>query len=43
MVWWLVAWARGVDAFELMVGGSQVRPDVVRSLATTLDEEAHTT
>ena len=43
MVWWLVAWARGVDAFELMVGGSQVRPDVVGSLATTLDEEAHTT
>ena len=43
MVWWLVAWARGVDAFEMMVGGSQVRPDVVGSLATTLDEEAHTT
>lgn len=39
MVWWLVAWARGADAFVLMVGGTQVRSDVVESLATSLDEE----
>jgi hypothetical protein len=43
MVWWLVAWARGVDAFQMMVGGSQVRPDVVGSLATSLEREAHAT
>lgn len=40
MVWWLVAWARGTDAFVVMVGGTQVRPDVVGSLAASLDEEA---
>lgn len=40
MVWWLVGWARGTDAFVLMVGGTQVRAGIVDSLTTSLDGEA---
>jgi hypothetical protein len=40
LVWWLVAWSRGTDAFVVMVGGTHVRPSVVGSLTTTLDQEA---
>jgi hypothetical protein len=38
MVWWLVAWSRGTDAFVLMVGGTQVRSDVVERVAAAMDE-----
>jgi hypothetical protein len=40
MVWWLVAWSRGTDAFVLMVGGTQVRSDVVERVAAAMDQEA---
>ncbi len=40
LVWWLVAWSRGTDAFVVMVGGTQVRRGVVGALTTSLDQEA---